>query len=112
MNKEIDELPYSAREDFGLILISALRYAHTRATYITRATAEYVLKNLRFVNDKDLYVMIRDLEGCEHFGHHEIDGKMWSEFRGQLIEERAFRNMSKKKKNVDTFSKCVHGIDI
>lgn len=101
MNKEIDELPYSAREDFGLILVSALRYAHTRATYITRTTAEYVLKNLRFVNDKDLYVMIRDLEGCEHFGHHEIDGKMWSEFRNQLIEEATLRGMSIKPENID-----------
>lgn len=97
MNKEIDELPYSEREDFGLILICALRYAHTRATYITRTTAEYVLKNLRFVNDKDLFVMIRDLEGCEHFGHAEIDGRMWCEFRRQLVEERERRMMSKKR---------------
>lgn len=112
MNKEKDELPYSAREDFGLILVSALRYAHTRTTYITRVTAEYVLKNLRFVSDKDLFVMIQDLDGCEHFGMESIDSKMWSEFRGLLIEERAFRKMSKKKKNIDTFEKCVHGIDI
>lgn len=112
MIKEKDELPFSVSDDFGLILVSALRYAHTRATYVTRATAEYVLKNLRFVNDRYLYVMIRDLEGCEHFGHAEIDGKLWCEFRRQLVEERERRMMSKKLEEIDTFEKCVHGIDI
>lgn len=109
---EKDELPYSARENFGLILISALRYAHSRSSYITSPTSDYVLANLRFVSNKDLFVMIQDLDGCEHFGNPDIDGKMWVEFRNQLIEERAFRKMSKKKRNVDTFSKCIHGIDI
>ena len=35
--------------DFGNIMISALRYALTRKTYVSLETAEFIMKNEKYV---------------------------------------------------------------
>lgn len=58
--------------DFELqdIVICALRYALRRKTYITYATADFIMKNPELIDDRVRSVMIRDL--TQYFAEREL----------------------------------------
>lgn len=53
------------------MIISALRYALGRRTYITHETAEFIMENPNLIDSRVKTVMIRDIE--EYFDRR----KMW-----------------------------------
>lgn len=44
------------------MIISALRYALGRRTYITQETAEFIMENPNLIDDRVKTVMIRDID--------------------------------------------------
>lgn len=57
-------------DDLKNIVISALRYALGRKTYITLETAQYIKNNPSLIDKRVKIVMIRDLE--EYFESREL----------------------------------------
>ena len=47
--------------DFGNIMISALRYALTRKTYVSLETAEFIMNNEKYISERVCKVMLRDI---------------------------------------------------
>ena len=47
--------------DFGNIMISALRYALTRKTYVSLETANFIMNNEKYISERVCKVMIRDI---------------------------------------------------
>ena len=48
--------------DLSAMMVSSVRYALGRQTYIVGLTTEFIGDNLKILTDKDLYVMKRDIE--------------------------------------------------
>lgn len=57
--------------DLKNIVISALRYALGRKTYITKETAEFIRNNPDLIDERVCIVMLRDL------GRYFEDRKLW-----------------------------------
>lgn len=57
--------------DLKNIVISALRYALGRRTYITQETAEFIMNNPDLIDERVCIVMLRDL------GRYFEDRKLW-----------------------------------
>lgn len=53
------------------IVISALRYALGRRTYITQETSEFIMNNPNLIDERVCIVMLRDL------GRYFEDRKLW-----------------------------------
>lgn len=64
--------------DISMILVSSVRYALGRKTYIVGWTKEIVKKNLHLLTEKDREVMIRDITEHEIWGYgDDCDTKDW-----------------------------------
>lgn len=74
-------------EDISMILVSAERYALGRRTYIVQWTCEVIIKNLHLIVDKDIEVMIRDIEQAISYGD-DCDKKEWMKLLKTLKERR------------------------
>lgn len=57
-NKVISDID----NDFGDIMIMALRYALGRRTYVTSEVCDFIKQNIKHVNNRVRDVMIRDIE--------------------------------------------------
>ena len=74
------------------MIISALRYALGRKTYITQETAEFIMENPNLIDDRVKTVMIRDID--EYFDRRrtwdykddECDYQTWIELHKYLTE--------------------------
>lgn len=74
------------------MIISALRYALGRRTYITQETAEFIMENPNLIDDRVKTVMIRDID--EYFDRRrmwdykddECDYQTWIELHKYLTE--------------------------
>lgn len=71
-------------ENYEHIVISAVRYALGRMTYIVNLTVEYVLKDIeeQKLSKKCLWLMQEDIRKSEYLGM-ECDKKSWQ----QLLEK-------------------------
>lgn len=49
-------------DDFGDIMIIALRYALGRRTYVTSEVPEFIKDNSEYINERICIVMLRDIE--------------------------------------------------
>ena len=56
-------------EDISAMLVSSVRYALGRSTYIVNWTCEFISSNLHLITVKDRQVMIRDIKDQEKFGY-------------------------------------------
>lgn len=85
-------------QDFELMMISALRYAIGRYTYMPSVTIEYIRYLIPQLSAKTLFVMKRDIdeeiEHCERMGRELYMNKEWA----KLAEE--IGDMYEKKKVV------------
>ena len=70
--------------DYEHIVISAVRYALGRCTYIVEVTVEYVEKQIKegALSDKSLAVMLQDLRDCTNFGDY-----CYKQYWDRLIEK-------------------------
>ena len=76
-------------DDFQLMLVSALRYALTRNSYIVGLTIEYIEWKMPLMDKKYLAIMSRDIGEENRFYHGlyaDID-KRWIQLK-EKIDER------------------------
>lgn len=70
------------------MLISALRYALGRRTYIVSTTAEYIACEIPKLSEQCKNVMIQDIEEQERFGYGDACDKVdWMRLLGELKGE-------------------------
>lgn len=83
-------------QDFELMMISALRYAIGRYTYMPSVTIEYIRYLIPQLSAKTLFVMKRDIdeeiERCERMGRELYMNKEWT----KLAEEIGIEYEKKK----------------
>lgn len=80
-------------EDFGALIICAIRYCQGRQTYMPALIRGIIKPHITEVTDKDLQVMIND---CEYQARLEAYGSDhdrigWLEWKDFLINERKRR---------------------
>lgn len=73
--------------DYEYMLISALRYALGRRTYIVGMTAEYIENELPKLSDQCKAIMIEDIERQEQLGN-ECDREDWMQLLEKLKHEQ------------------------
>src|ERR1039458_1379134 len=69
------------------LLISAVRYALGRMTYIVSTTVDYVIPLVPSISDRDRGVMLRDIQEYPNLGH-ETDRNNWERLRVALQEPK------------------------
>ena len=77
-------------EDFGAILICAVRYCLGRQTYMPGLLIGYITPLLPRISDKTLRCMETDLSKPDlygGFGNEKIDEPIWIKFRSNVQEE-------------------------
>lgn len=76
------------------VLISALRYALGRRTYIVEITCKYIEKRIPILSKECKNVMVEDIEDQEEFGYgDECDKEDWMRLLERLkAEEKGNKN--------------------
>lgn len=74
-------------EDMSMILVTAERYALGRRTYIVAWTCEVIKNNMDLLTEKDIQVMIRDIEEAYSYGD-KCDETEWKALLKILRERR------------------------
>lgn len=80
-----------ADDDFGAIIVCAIRYCLGRRTYMPNLVRNYVRPLLPFLDENTVGCMERDIRECEDYGMN-YDCKMWTSFLAdirQAMEERS-----------------------
>lgn len=73
--------------DLKNIIISALRYALGRKSYVTFEVCEYIIKHPELIDKRVKDVMLRDLEEIDkYYGKDDIDYKVFDKLRKWLKE--------------------------
>ena len=70
-------------QDFGLILVCALRYALGRRTYITSIVADTIIHQIPNIGTKDLKVMLNDINTTSDLGD-QCDIDNWTKLKSML----------------------------
>ena len=73
--------------DYEHILISALRYALGRRTYIVELTCRYIERQLPMLSDRCKNLMIKDIESQSNYGD-ECDKQDWMRLLERLKEQK------------------------
>ena len=64
--------------DFRLILLSAMRYAMGRKTYMLSVVAEYIKRHLQLLDDRFLTLAVDDIrQHLEDYAEHEPNLNLW-----------------------------------
>lgn len=71
--------------DYEHMLISALRYALGRRTYIVELTCKYIEKQIPMMSDRCKEIMIKDIESQRNYGD-ECDKADWMHLLAKLKE--------------------------
>ena len=77
-------------EDFGTICVCAVRYCFGRQTYMPSLVQDFVYRNLNYLNDNELKVMVDDINFAERInqlGDERIDKPGWLKFREKINSE-------------------------
>ena len=77
--------------DFRLILLSAMRYAMGRNTYMPAVVSGYIKRHFRFLDDKFLALAADDIrQHLEDYAEHEPNPNLWQGlFDALKTEQRA-----------------------
>ncbi len=86
---EQPEIPL-ADDNFGHILISAVRYAIGRATYMPGIVQDFIHPLLPYINSKTLYVIERDIREAPSYGW-DIDKPGWLKLLAAIHTEQRNR---------------------
>ena len=75
------------KSDISAMLISVVRYALGRRTYIVNWTCEFIAKNQHLLLEKDKKVIIRDIKDQAEYGYGDkCDEEDWSRLL-ELLEK-------------------------
>lgn len=77
-------------EDFGTLVVCAIRYCRGRQTYMPSLVRGIVKGHISDISNKDLQVLINDCEYTLKW-EDEIDPKGWAEWKDMLIAEQERR---------------------
>lgn len=78
--------------DFRLILLSAMRYAMGRNTYMPAVVSDYIKRHIRFLDDKFLALAADDIRRhLEDYAEHEPNPNLWQGLFDALETERRTR---------------------
>ena len=78
--------------DFRLILLSAMRYAMGRKTYMPSVIADYIKRHLQLLDDKFLARAVGDIrQHLEDYAEHESNPDLWQNLLDALETERSYR---------------------
>ena len=85
-------------EDFGSILICAVRYAMGRETYMPSIVIGYITPLIPYVSDRTIACMERDIREQSNFGetalgNEHIDRPGWIKLMYALEDERKRRGI-------------------
>lgn len=72
----------SIDRDFEDLLISAVRYALGRETYMTMTTAAYITRLLPNLSNRAISIIVHDINDAHDLGNPTIDAPHWN----QLVE--------------------------
>lgn len=85
--------------DFRLILLSAMRYAMGRKTYMPSVIADYIKRHLQLLNDKFLTLAADDIrQHLEDYAEHEPNLNLWQGLLDALETERSDRGARQARK--------------
>ena len=89
--------------DLSAMMVSSVRYALGRQTYIVGLTTKFIGDNLKILTDKDLYVMKRDIEESIEYGiaGSDIDVLSWEKLLNRI------KRFMKKKRYASTLKKNI-----
>ncbi|MBO7728780.1 MAG: hypothetical protein J6S50_09750 [Oscillospiraceae bacterium] len=93
VNVTVDE------QDFGTVLICAIRYTMGRQTYMPSLVRDFVRPFLPSLCDKTIEVMIQDCDFQRRndlYGNEQIDKPKWIEWERELKSEKARRKQIEK----------------
>ena len=78
--------------EFRLILLSAIRYAMGRNTYMPVVVSGYIKRHLRLLDDKFLALATDDIrQHLENYAEHEMNPNLWHGLLGALETEQRER---------------------
>ena len=78
--------------DFRLILLSAMRYAMGRNTYMPAVVSDYIKRHIRFLDDKFLALAADDIRRhLEDYAEHEPNPNLWQGLFDALETEQRAR---------------------
>ena len=80
-----------ADEDFGAILICAVRYALGRHSYMPSLVQDFIRPLLPRLSRNTLFVMAQDIRGSSSYGDPYIDKPGWMRFLDEIQKERRER---------------------
>ena len=85
--------------DFRLILLSAMRYAMGRNTYMPAVVSNYIKRHLRFLDDKFLALAADDIQRhLEDYAEYELNPNLWQGLLDALETEQRERATRKARK--------------
>lgn len=70
-------------EDYNILVTCATRYAIGRASYMPSLVVAAIKPYLKYLEDKTLHVLVRDIEEAPSLGWKDIDEPLW---RGLLAD--------------------------
>lgn len=74
-------------DDLFTIFICAIRYSLGRQSYMPHLVIDYIIPWIPKIDNKSLYVMIRDIREAHSWGNPAIDYPKWSKFLSLLEAE-------------------------
>lgn len=78
--------------DFRLIVLSAMRYAMGRNTYMPLVVTDYIKRHIRLLDDKFLVLAANDIRRhFEDYGEYEPNSALWQELLEALETEQRDR---------------------
>lgn len=78
--------------DFRLIVLSAMRYAMGRNTYMPLVVTDYIKRHIRLLDDKFLVLAANDIQRhFEDYGEYEPNPALWQDLLEALETERRDR---------------------
>lgn len=86
--------------DFRLIVLSAMRYAMGRNTYMPLVVTDYIKRHIRLLDDKFLALAANDIRRhFEDYGEHEPNPALWQGLLETLETEQRDRITRPAKKS-------------
>lgn len=78
--------------EFRLILLSAIRYAMGRNTYMPVVVSGYIKRHIQLLDDKFLLLAADDIQRhLEAYAEHELNPNLWQSLLGALETEQRER---------------------
>lgn len=74
-------------DNFGSVLICAIRYSIGRRTYMPSLVQGFIRPLIPYLTERTLYVMEEDIERAESYGDPNIDEPDWKRFLQEVRNE-------------------------